>query len=226
MKKYLEFINESYGSGVFASFCKCLTALGFKENSHSKNIPNEFLIFYKLDHTDSLKVKSVFSRFKSLQSVDFGNESKCSLYFGIKRNNTFEYGIFVHDLSPIGSFKISNSKLNSLKLSQLKSLTSLKKDIVDLTSADVILMNKIKTDLIKFNELEFKKREFAAPKDKIISVGFYGIGRWDNGNIDDGSLSEIKDKFKEYISKFSWSKKVLMSVKCSSFWTNLSIKIK
>ncbi len=226
MKKYLQYIKESYGSSVFTSFSKCLTALGFKENSHSKDIPNDFLIFYKLDHTDSSTVKSIFSRFKSLDNIDLGNSKTCSLYFGIKCDNTFEYGTYIHEFYPIGSFKINNSKINSIKLSQLKSLTSLKKDLVDITSNDIFTLNKIKLDMIKFNKIKFQKREFIPIENKIIGIKFYGMGKWVDGNIDPTSSNEIKKIFKDYISNSKWSDKILINIKSSNFWTNIYIKLK
>ena len=47
--KTVEPIDEAYGKNVLNTFFKCLTALGFKENSPQTNeVPTEFLMFFKL----------------------------------------------------------------------------------------------------------------------------------------------------------------------------------
>ena len=36
-------------------------------------------------------------------------------------------------------------------------------------------------------------------KDKVISFGYFGVGRWDNGKIDEGELMNIKNNFTTYL---------------------------
>ena len=53
-----ETIEESYGKGVLNTFFKCLTALGFKDNTPQTNeIPSEFLIFFKFTGVESSKIQ-------------------------------------------------------------------------------------------------------------------------------------------------------------------------
>ena len=113
----VDLVEESYGKNILTTFMKCLTALGFKDNTpESKEVPAEFLVFFKFTGVDSSKIESVFKRFKSLASVKIDyTQPKMGLYFGIKCDSQFEYGYYYDELIPIGQFKLNKSSFNSLK---------------------------------------------------------------------------------------------------------------
>lgn len=221
-------LNESYGYGVLSTFFKCLTALGFKENQHEANdIPSEFLIYFKLSGVDSSKIESVFKRFKSLSSVTIDySQPSVSLYFGIKCDGYFEYGYYYDNLIPIGSFKLNKSTFNSIKTSELKSTSGIKKILVPLSFLDILLMCKIKNEMDKFSPEYFDQKMTPKVSDRIISFGFYGYGKWNNGQIDIADVDKIKLDLKKFLSKYKWSEKVMININCSKFWTYIQIKLK
>jgi hypothetical protein len=61
---------------------------------------------------------------------------------------------------------------------------------------------------------------------KIISFGWYGVGKWDNGKLDEGELENIKQNFVRWLMTKKWSDKVLISLKSNSFWVYIYIKLK
>jgi len=207
---------------------KCLTALGFKDNTPEPNdIPSEFLIFFKFSGVESSKVQSVFNRFKSLSGIEIDySQPNMGLYFGIKCNDQFEYGYYYDNLIPIGQFYLNSSSLNSLKLSDLKSMSGLKKVILNLNFNDIKLMNKIKIEMNDFQPGYFKQKKTPEINDRVIKFGYYGVGKWDNGRLDDGELMNIKSNIKSFLSKYKWSEKIQISVVPDEFWVYINIKLK
>ncbi len=111
------------GKSIFTSFLKSLTALGQKERQPNlEKCPSQFLLFYFYDNLYANDVKSIFSRFKSLNRftnlIDYG-KNETSLYFGIKCDGTIEYGVAYERLHKMGGFKLSAS---SIKWEQSKFL--------------------------------------------------------------------------------------------------------
>jgi len=218
------------GKGVFSSFLKSLTALGRKEsNPDYENCPEDFLMFYNYKNLDSNDVKLIFSRFKSLlrysNMIDYG-KNEINLYFGIKCDGQFEYGISYDSLLPIGQFKLSASSIKWLVQIQSKSAQSLKKELVNLTYSDILLLGSVKRDMKEFNPGYHEKRSYPTITDKVISFGYYGVGRWDNGKLDDGEYMNIKNNFTTWILSKKWGGKVLISVNPQSFWLYIHIKLK
>lgn len=220
-----EIIQESYGKNVFSTFLKCLTALGMKDNLSSKNTPNDFLMIFKFENLDYLKVESVFGRFKSLSSIDIKYEPNMGLYIGIK-NGSLEYGYLNEKTNQIGTFSLSNRNLNWIKTSNLKSLSGIKKSLSDLSSNDLNLMCKIKDDFLKFEPDHVDSKMTPRVDDRIISFGYYGVGGWNNGVMSESDLLKFKELVKSYLSNFRWSDKVLLSVVSMKFWIYVKIKIK
>jgi hypothetical protein len=157
--------------------------------------------------------------------IDYG-KNDCSLYFGIKCDGSFEYGIAYDKLNPIGQFKISASVVKWLISLESKSATSLKKEMVNLSLADILLLGKIKDDMKEFKPSYFEKESKPTITDKVISFGYYGAGKWENGKIDPTELSTIKNKLHNWVITKKWGQKVLISVKPHSFWLYIQIKIK
>lgn len=224
----VDLVEESYGKSVLTTFMKCLTALGFKDNTpESKEVPAEFLLFFKFSGVDSSKIQGVFKRFKSLSSIqiDF-SQPQMGLYFGIKCDGNFEYGYYYDELIPIGQFKLNKSVFNSIKLSDLKATSGLKKSLINLNIEDVILMGKIKSEMDKFQPGYFEQKSPAVVCDRVITFGYFGVGKWDNGKIDEGELMNIKNNLRTFLSKYKWSEKVMINVNPDRFWVYVNIKLK
>ena len=218
------------GKGIFISFLKSLTSLGQKEVQPSwEKCPDGFLLFYHYPNLQSEDVKQVFSRFKSLtrylDMVDY-QKNETDLYFGIKCDGNFEYGFHYDVLKPIGQFRLSQSVIKWICQIESKSASSLKKELVNLTLADVITLGKIKTDMLTFNPGYHEKKLSPMLKDRVISFGYFGVGRWDNGKIDEGELMNVKNNFTTWLLTKRWGSKVLISVKPNSFWLYLHLKLK
>lgn len=218
------------GKGIFISFLKSLTSLGQKEVQPSwEKCPDGFLLFYHYPNLQSEDVKQVFSRFKSLTRyldiIDY-QKNETDLYFGIKCDGNFEYGVHYDVLKPIGQFRLSQSVIKWICQIESKSASSLKKELVNLTLSDVITLGKIKTDMLTFNPGYHEKKLSPMLKDRIISFGYFGVGRWDNGKIDEGELMNVKNNFTTWLLTKRWGSKVLISVKPNSFWLYLHLKLK
>jgi hypothetical protein len=218
------------GKGIFISFLKSLTSLGQKEIQPSwEKCPDGFLLFYHYPNLQSEDVKQVFSRFKSLtrylDMVDY-QKNETDLYFGIKCDGNFEYGVHYDVLKPIGQFRLSQSVIKWICQIESKSASSLKKELVNLTLADVITLGKIKTDMLTFSPGYHEKKLSPMLKDRVISFGYFGVGRWDNGKIDEGELMNVKNNFTTWLLTKRWGSKVLISVKPNSFWLYLHLKLK
>lgn len=219
------------GKGIFTSFLKSLTALGHKmAEANWETCPENFLLYYYYKDLDSKSVQEIFNRFKSLSKysdkIDYG-KNEVSLYFGVKCDGQFEYGVCYDDkLTPIGKFKLSQSAIKWITLLESKSAHSLKKELVNLNYADILLLGKIKTDMKEFNPGYHEKKGIITLKDRIISFGYYGVGVWNQGKLDEGELMKIKNNFTTWCLSKKWGTKVLISVKPESFWLYIHIKLK
>lgn len=218
------------GKGIFTSFLKCLTALGQKESNPNWNeCGDDFLIFYNFKKLESTLVKQIFSRFRSLTNylhlIDY-SQNTVNLYFGVTISGQFEYGIQYEQKMPIGQFKLSQSVIKWLLSVDSKSAQSLKKEIVNLNYTDMLVLGQIKNDMKDFRPGYFEKRSYPMLRDKVITFGFYGVGRWDNGKLDEGEYQNIKTNFTNWLMSKKWGNKVLISVKPESFWLYFHIKLK
>jgi len=218
------------GKGIFTSFLKALTSLGQKEGQPNfEKCPDNFLIYYHYSNLQSEVVKQIFSRFKSLSRyidlVDY-QKNEVDLYFGVRCDGELEYGLHYENNQPIGKFKLSQSTIKWICQLDSKSAASLKKELVNLTYADIITFGKVKSDMASFQPGYFEKKLSPTIKDRVISFGYYGIGKWDNGKLDEGEFQNIKNNFTTWLLSKKWGSKVLISVKPMSFWVYLHIKLK
>ena len=218
------------GKGIFVSFLKSLTSLGQKEISTDwSNCPDDFLLYYYYPNLQSEHIKQVFSRFKSLTRyldlVDY-QKNDVSLYFGIKCDGNFEYGLHYDVPTPIGQFKLNSSVIKWICQIESKSAHSLKKELVNLSLADVMTLGKIKLDMKEFNPGYHESRDVIKIQDKIISFGYKGLGKWDNGKFDEGEFMNIKNNFTTWLLNKKWGSKVLISVKPTSYYVYIHIKLK
>lgn len=219
------------GKGMFTSFLKSLTALGKKDCQPVwDKTPEDFLWFYIAPNLNSETVKLVFSRFKSLSRysdiIDY-QKNELSLYFGIKCDGQFEYGVFYENTIAIGQFKLSQSVIKWLTSIESKSAFSLKKELVNLTYSDILTLGQIKKDVETFSPGYYESKLNCQIKDRVLSFGYYGVGKWDNGKLDEGEFMNIKNNFTTWLLSKRWGSKVLISVPVpKSFWLNLHIKLK
>lgn len=218
------------GKGIFTSFLKCLTSLGQKEAQPVwEKCPDDFLLYYHYPNLQSEVVKQIFSRFKSLlryvDLIDY-QKNEVDLYFGVRCDGEFEYGLHYDNNQPIGRFKLSQSTIKWICQLDSKSAHSLKKELVNLTYADIITFGKIKSEMSSFQPGYYEKKLSPTIKDRVISFGYYGIGKWDNGKLDEGEFQNIKNNFTTWLLSKRWGNKVLISVKPMSFWVYLHIKLK
>ena len=218
------------GKGIFTSFLKCLTALGLKEsNPNWFECPEDYLLYYSFSNLESDVVKQIFSRFKSLTRylhlIDY-QQNQLSLYFGVNISGQFEYGIKYDKQFPIGQFKLSQSVIKWLLSVESKSSQSLKKEIVNLNYTELITLGQIKSDMKSFTPGYFEKKLNPMLRDKVITFGYYGVGRWDNGKLDEGEFQNLKSNFTNWLMSKKWGSKVLISVKPESFWLYFHIKLK
>ena len=218
------------GKGIFTSFLKALTALGKKESTPIwSECPAEFLLYYQFSDLESEVVKQIFSRFRSLSKylmlVDY-QQNHLSLYFGVTNVGEIEYGIKYEQRFTIGQFKLSQSNIKWLLSLESKSAQSLKKEIVNLGYGDFLTLGQIKNDMKDFRPGYSEKSLFPILRDRIFTFGYYGVGRWDNGVLDQGEYENIKTNFTNWLMQKKWSSKVLISVKPQSFWLYFHIKLK
>lgn len=218
------------GKSIFNSFLKSITALGKKESKPDfEKSPDDFLLFYSFSNLLYTDVKQIFERFKSLSRyiniLDY-QKNELGLYFGLKCDGVFEYGILYDIPNAIGRFKITPKVVKWLLEIESKSAESLKREMVNLTYKDVLLLGKIKNDMKSFNPGYHEKKTFPTINNKIISFGYYGCGKWDNGKLDEGELQNIKSNFSNFVLSKKWGDKILISIKPESFWLKIHIKLK
>ena len=230
----LEELTESEitvaGKGIFISFLKSLTSLGQKElGPNWSKSPDDFLLYYYYPNLQSEHVKQVFSRFKSLtrylEHVDY-QKNEVDLYFGIKCDGNFEYGLHYDTPTPIGQFKLNQSVIKWICQIESKSAHSLKKELVNLSLADLMTLGKIKLDMKSFNPGYHESKDVVKIQDKIISFGYKGLGKWDNGKFDEGEFMNIKNNFTTWVMTKRWGGKVLISLKPTSYYVYIHIKLK
>jgi len=228
-------LNESVdvlaGKGVFNSFIKALTSLGGTNiSSSSNNTPNNFLFFYHLYTIPTADVDTVFKRYKSLSTYQELLDSVfdvVNLYYGIKTDGYFEYGIYYdNDFRPFGRFKLTKQTLNWLITLDSKSIRNLKSDLVNLNSSDLNLMALIKRDMLLFKPSYYEKISKPEINDRVISFGYYGLGKWNNGVLDAHDLSDIKYTINQFILSKKWHNQILISVVADKFWVWVHIKLK
>lgn len=220
-----EKIEESYGKGIFTTFLKCLTALGLKDNSPSDSPSNDWIVYFEFKNLDPFKVNSVFSRFKSLSQIDLNFTYDVSLYFGIKDSLILEYGWFDKTHNQIGKFPISRSVINWIKTSNMKSLTGIRKFLLNISKEDIQIFSKLKSHI---QNLEIGGSKIMIPKisDRVITFGWYGVGKWEDSKMSSENLEVIKDKIRNHILKLKFNEKLLISVTADNFWLYLKIKLK
>jgi hypothetical protein len=217
------------GKGVFTSFLKTLTALGQRDIA-SGECPDDFLLFYASPKLETQQVKQVFFRFRSLR--DFVDDVKYTenelvLYYGLKCDGKIEYGAkYEEGLVPFGGFKLNQSARKWINSLELKALFPFKKELVNLTVEDLMTLGSIKSDMSAYSPGYTEGKAPVSLSDRIITFGYQGVGRWDNGKLDQGEYDNLKSNFVNWMSGRKWAGKVLISLKAGSYWLWIHIKLK
>jgi hypothetical protein len=235
IRKYSQFISESIdisgGKNLFKCYLKVFTALNLKDTKPDfEKTPEIFLIYFRSNPVSIDILKSIMNRYQQFNTFISGinyEHNDCQLYFGIKCDSTFEYGISSEDqVIPIGKFKLSKGILNWLVTLDSPSAINLKREIVHLDINKISLFCKIKNEMKNFLPGQSEKKTSPKINGEIISFGYYGIGKWENGKIDMNNLNDIKSKIKIFLSKYKWADRIQVSVTSNQFWIYLNIKIK
>jgi hypothetical protein len=219
------------GKNLFKCYLKVFTALGLKETKPDwENTPESFLIYFKTGLIDVNGIKSVMSRYRYfdtfINEIDY-TQNECQLYFGIKCDSTFEYGILTEDqIIPIGKFKLTKGILNWILTLDSPSSINLKRELLHLDINKIALFCKIKNEMKNFIPGSSEKKMNPQLNGDIITFGYYGIGKWDNGKMDVGELENVKNNFKIFLAKYKWAERVQVSVTSNQFWLYLNIKLK
>jgi len=222
-------LNESTGvvggKQVLQCFLKVITALGQKGISYNpENTPKDFVFYFE---TSLLKVddlKSVMSRYqffdKVVNEIDY-SFNFCNLYYGVKTDGNFEYGIKTESESlPIGKFKLTTGTLKYLLLLNSPSANGLKKQISTLKVDQLLLLGKIKDSMENFNPGTFEKKMKPVVTDNIISYSYF------DQSIDLNEIENIKTNFKSFLIPYRWSDKIQISVSINGNYLFLNMKLK
>ena len=78
----------------------------------------------------------------------------------------------------------------------------------------------------KFNPGYFEQKMVPQINDRLMTFGYYGVGKWDNGQLDLGELENVKGNLKTFLMKYRWSEKILISIQPNKFWIYIQIKLK
>lgn len=226
-----ESVSTLAGKNLFNCFLKIFSALGYKNiQPNWKLTPNDFLIYYTTDEIDYLEIRTVTARFKHLDELLEKLQSStqnAQLFFGLKTDMTMEYGILFQDnLNKIGEFRFVKGTYNNLLISDYLALINLKSFLSDVGFDKVKLLCRIKREMINFNPGYFEDKLKPYITNDVITFGFFGIGRWDNGVMDDFELESVKNNLKRFLLHFKWSQDVKISVVSKNFWVYIHIKLK
>ena len=100
------------------------------------------------------------------------------------------------------------------------------KELVNLSYNDIIVLGKVKSEMTQYNPGYHERRLKPELKDRVMSFGYQGIGKWDNGKLDEAELMNLKNNFVTWLLSKNWGSKVLISVKPNSYWLYIHIKLK
>ena len=222
------------GKSCFNSFLKSLHAIKLGDiEENTKDVPKNFFKYYTFDNLNKEELKRVFSRFKSLDNayklMETINSNIVGLYFGIKdEGNKFkiEYGVlFDGNRNVLGEFNFNSSDFKSLLNKKNKALKPLQDSLSKYNLKELKYLSKIKSDFLNFNPGIHTEKTNIYVKDNVLNIGFYGLGKWSDGIIDEESLKTLKYNFKKWISNNKWKNEILISVKADKFWVYYKIKL-
>ena len=221
------------GKNMFKDFLKILTALGQAKLIRNvvEKLPANFLMFFSTDLLPLSEFHQVKSRYRFFQTNFYNLENlkgEVKLYYGFTDDLKFDYGVLFNS-NPIslGSFGLSKKIMNWFLTLDSPSAVPLKREILMLDTSKFNLISKIKRDVLQgFRPGVSEHRADPTINGDIITFAYYGIGKWDNGVMDQGELDNIKQNFKTFIMSKDWSSKVKISTSTNNFWLYLKIMVK
>lgn len=223
--------NNSGGKNLFKCFLKVITALGQKDLTPDWNkTPDHFLMVFKTPKINVVDVKSVMARYRFFDlfigQLDY-RFNECQLYYAISCKMNFTYGI-INDEQAVsfGSFKLTKGMLNYLLTLESPSAIPIKKYLSSLNLEKISLFVKIKSDMKNYIPGSCEQRANPIITDDVITFGFYGLGRWDNGVMDPAEVENAKTNLTNFLMQYRWTEKVQVSVTANNFWLNFNFKIK
>ncbi len=220
-------IEESSGKGVFTTFLKALTALNKKLNKKEKE---NYLLYLETEEVDFNLINVIFNRFKSLSFYlnDIKETQKnITMFYGIKDNINIEYGLNIENKTYLfGYFRLSKSSYSWLLNLNLKSSILLKEELNHLSYEQIRTFSFAKKDIKNIPIFDYKKIIEPMIKNGILKWGYYGIGTWKNGNIDELELDNYKNLIKKWIVNNKWGDVVLYKIYANDFWLIIELKNK
>lgn len=219
------------GKNLFKCFLKILTSLGQKNiQTDFKKTPDSFILIFKTESLNIKNIKSIMSRYQYfdtfINQIDY-TQNESQLYYGITSNLNVQYGISNEEqILPFGEFKLTKGNFNYLLTLDSPSAISLKKHLINLDLNKLMLVSKIKNEMKNFRPGQSQHKTMPMINGDVITFGYYGIGKWDNGKMDQSEVENIKQNFRNFLMPFKWSDKVQISVTCNDFWLYLNFKLK
>lgn len=219
------------GKNLFKCFLKILTSLGQKNiQIDFKKTPDSFILIFKTESLNIQNIKSIMSRYQYfdtfINQIDY-TQNESQLYYGITSNLNVQYGISNEEqILPFGEFKLTKGNFNYLLTLDSPSAISLKKHLINLDLNKLMLISKIKNEMKNFRPGQSQHKTMPMINGDVITFGYYGIGKWDNGKMDQSEVENIKQNFRNFLMPFKWSDKVQISVTCNDFWLYLNFKLK
>lgn len=223
--------QETGGRNIFKCFLKIISALGQKNSQINwKMTPDNFLGMFVTDQVNVEELKGVMSRY--LYFDNFIKSKSLSakfakLYYGIKDDLNIEYGLIIDQNNfTLGSFSLTQGTYNFIMTLDLKSATNLKKYLVSLDLSKLNIVSKVKSVMKDFFPGQSESKLEPTITGDILSYGFKGLGKWDNGQMDMGELDNIKNNLRSYLMQYKWSDKIQFNVVPSDHWVFINIKFK
>ena len=222
-------LNESLdtvaGKKIFQCFLKVITALGEKEISYnSEKTPKDYIFYFETNLIEVNDVKSVMTRYQffdqKVNSIEY-TFNFCNLYYGIKIDGNFEYGVRTENqYITFGKFKLTSSILKYFLNLISPSSKGLKKQIATLDLNQILLLGKIKQAMESFSSGSFDKKLKPSIIDNVISFGYY------DEKLDLNEIENIKSNLKSFLIPFKWSDQLQVSVTTSGNYLFLNVKVK
>ena len=223
--------QQTAGKNIFKCFLKVVSALGQKNcEINWKKTPQNYLCLFITEQVDLEQVKGIMSRylyFDNFVKSQFSESKIVKLYYGIKNDMNVEYGVIIDEKQfMLGSFLLTQGTYNFVMTLDLKSATNIKKFLVSFDLSKLNILSKVKSAMSDYFPGQSDSKIEPTISGDIISYGFQGLGKWDNGQIDSGEIENIKNNIRSFLMQHKWSDKIQFNVIPSDHWVFVNIKLK